>query len=313
MVILKITMLLIGSIIGAGFATGAEIVTFFQHLALPAGVIALLVCVAMFSIISLSIYLSGRSVAMPRWLNIIFIGLYFILFTAMTAGVTQITGIGVSILALLVSSIIVLFGFEQMTHLNMVIVGVIIVALIGICVPALRITTFAIKWADLPQGTLWAFLYAGLNCFMFPELINAARHQYTRKALYWAGLITAIIIAGLVYLILSAIRSTGTQTAILPLLAIANHPLTMIVILLAMITSQYAALFALIERLNTVNKSKAKPTKLVLITAVIAFSCSFFGFKPILNFAYPLIGAVTCVYLLYFWVRSWVASRAVLD
>ena len=325
--IFEITLLFLGSVIGAGFATGAEIVTFFGNLHLPVWSIAALVGCTMFAIITLEIYLNyprtkpctnnqQPTTTQPaehrhktgKILDIVFIMIYLTLFTTMTAGITQITNIGVCIVTLIISTCIVLFGFQNLSRLNFYIVLIIIVLIITTAIPHLLSTTTPVihNWGNLPTGIIWAFLYAGLNCFMFPELITAAAQRYQRRTLILSGIITACLVTILVGLILTTIQVTGTQNAAIPLLAAAPNPTTMTVILLAVLTSQYAALFAILQRTQKLlPATKNRPLSSTVGICLCAFIGSFCGFNHIINFAYPLIGVFTCVYLLFSCLKTW--------
>ncbi|MCM1404317.1 MAG: hypothetical protein NC133_02330 [Prevotella sp.] len=326
----EITLLFLGSVIGAGFATGAEIVTFFGNLHLPVWCIAVIVGLTMFAIMALEIYLhyprNQSKQALPIQLptnqqslakipDIVFIVIYLILFTAMTAGITQITNVGVCIISLIVSTGIVLFGFNQLSRLNFYIVLVIIVLIFTTALPHLlhsvsTITNF--QWYHLPQGVFWAFLYAGLNCFMFPELIKAAAQRHQRRTLLCAGAITALLVTILVGLILATLQQTNSTTASIPLLAAAPNPLTIIIILLAILTSQYAALFAIMQRCQKLLPiTQKRPLCSAVGICLCAFIGSFYGFNHIINVAYPIIGAFTCVYLLISWLTYWWMQKLV--
>lgn len=302
MKIFELTMLFIGAIIGAGFATGAEIVTFFNKFALPVWLIAVLVGVTMFCVMSVSILLAKtNSQPQTTFIGYLFITLYFVFFVAMTAAVTQVAGVFVSLLALVFSGLVVKFGFHKMTRINTFIVICIIIVLFGVCLPHVLLPPrTATNWHDLPGGMLWAFLYAGLNCFMFPELIAAAVPQHQKRTLYLASLLAAAIIAFFVYMILTAIKFTGTQNAVMPLLATSNHPVTFVVILLAILTSQYSSLFAIVQKAQTLTLGKKVSTDfIIIIFTILAFICSFLGFEKILNIGYPLVGAFICAFLCF--------------
>ena len=325
MAIFEITLLFLGSVIGAGFATGAEMMAFFGGLNLPAWVIAALVGLTMFAIIALEIYLNyprkqqntEHSPQNPRTAKIRdtgFILIYFILFTAMTAGITQITNVGICIIALIASAGIVLFGFQHLSRLNLYIVLMIIVLIVTTALPHLFSNTTAhtpnYRWHNFPAGLFWALLYAGLNCFMFPELIMASAKQHSRRTLLWAGVISTLLVTILVGLILTTIQNSNTQTAPIPLLAAAPNAITMVVILLAVLTSQYAALFAIQQRgQKLLPCTKNHPAYSITAICCCALIGSFCGFNHIVNFAYPLIGAFTCVYLLFSCWKTWRAWR----
>ncbi len=332
MAMLEITLLFLGSVIGAGFATGAEIVAFFGNLHLPVWCIAVMVGLTMFAVIVLEIYLNyprtksaihsiqfqplTNQHLSPKhrpWstkiLDVVFIVIYIVLFTAMTAGITQITNVGTCIISLIISVCIVLFGFNSLSRLNFYIVLIIIALIITTALPHLlhntSIITTNYHWNNFPKGVFWALLYAGLNCFMFPELIKASAQRHQRRTLLWAGAITALLVTILVGLILTTIQQADTATAPIPLLAAAPNAITMIVILLAVLTSQYAALFAILQRCQRLLPiTKKRPLCSAVGICICAFIGSFCGFNHIVNFAYPLIGAFTCVCLLFSWLIS---------
>lgn len=227
----------------------------------------------------------------------------------MTAGITQITNVGICIITLIASACIVLSGFNRLTRLNFYIVLLIITLILTTALPHLTTTTplpTEHHWGDFPTGLIWALLYAGLNCFMFPELITAAAKRHTRRTLYLAGLITALLVTILVGLILTTIQNTHTQAEPIPLLSAAPTPITMVAILLAVLTSQYAALFAILQRCQKLFPiTKSRPHYTAVGICCFAFVGSFCGFNHIINFAYPIIGAFTCVYLLFSWLKFW--------
>lgn len=319
MKIIEVTLLFLGSVIGAGFATGAEIITFFGHLRLPIWCIALITGITMFAIIALEIFIyyprnkqattqnSKKPNLTSKFSDIITLLIYFILFTAMTAGVTSVTNPYVAVISLIVSTFIVFFGFNKLSRINSWLVFVIIFLIITTAIPHLLNYNIlqVSQWAHLPNGIFWGFLYAGLNCFMFPELIKAAAKQKKRKTLFWAGGLTAFLIMILVGLILTIIKNCQVTSATIPLLAAAPTPITMIIILLAILTSQYTALFAIMERSSKLFPAmKNRPlTKAIGICLCTLFT-SFLGFSQIINFAYPLIGIFTCFFLLISWLKS---------
>jgi uncharacterized membrane protein YkvI len=277
---INIALLFVGSIIGAGFATGAEIVTFFGSSGLPTIIIAFLVFLSLFGFISSIIFL-GRP--FPRIFNI----LYFILFVAMTAGVIQIAGVFAGIVSLVISIVIVLIGFDKMSVFNTIIVMAIIVILIFTCVGYIG-KSYPIK--ENHNILLNIFLYGGLNCCMFSQIIAEAKQKMKNKSLYVAAGLASVIIAIFVFLILNAIRTTETESHIMPLLAISNNGITFIVILLAMLTSQYSALFTICPK---------KKNKDLISVCIMAFICSFLGFEHLVSVGYHIIGIFICSFLFF--------------
>lgn len=309
MKILECTLLFLGSIIGAGFATGAEIITFFGQFQLPIWLISFTVGISMLSIIVTEIFLSYHFPSQnSKIIDITLTIIYFILFTAMTAGIAQITNRIICALSLLISTCLVLFGFKQLTHVNVYLVAIILVLIISTSIPYLQnIKTITTHWQDIFPNIFRAFLYAGLNCFMFPELIKASTDHYSRKTLIISGIITSILVTILVGLILNTIQSTNTQSASIPLLTATPNAITMLVILLAILTSQYTTLFAILQRYQKIT-TKNRPLKTTIGICISTFICSFLGFNNLIKYTYPLIGAITCAYLLFSCLRFWWTS-----
>lgn len=323
MATLEITLLFLGSIIGAGFATGAEIVTFFGNTNLPTWCIAIIIGLSIFLIITSEIFLFYRtspsverskfqcSSNATKFLYIVFVMIYLILYTAMTAGVRQITNNAFCIISLVISIYITLHGVQKLSRINIYFVLIIATLIVTTTLPHLQDTTTALTTPIhtnsiiklLKQG----IIYAGLNCFIFPELIIKTANKYSKKSFIKAGFLTACTVSILVFLILTTIQATHTQTAPIPLLAAANHHTTLIIILLAILTSQYTTLFAIIQRLNnTFPITNKKPLLTAVITCVIAYIISLTGFNQIIQFGYPLIGIFTCFYLLIsFLMKFW--------
>jgi uncharacterized membrane protein YkvI len=290
-------LLFVGAIIGAGFATGAEIVTFFAPSGLPAVLIAALVFLALSAFISAIVFLSSST---PK----IFAVLYFILFAAMTAGIIAVAGIITGILSLAVSVAVVAVGFDKMAKFNTVIVAAITVILLAICFTALRQPIHQVSGTQpFYMTVLNAVLYGGLNCCMLDEIAAAALRRNSKKSVYLAALSASAIIAVFVFLILSAIRASGTENAAMPILSVSNNPVTFTVILLAILTSQFAALFAIAKKIG------AGTVKSTAAIAAAGFVCSFLGFGSIVAVGYPVIGGFICLFLIFSLTRHFVSRH----
>ena len=218
----------------------------------------------------------------------------------------MVTNLWFTIISLTLSIIIVLFGFDKLSRLNTYIVFIIITLIITTALPHLKQQVIEkISYQSLPPSILLGFLYAGLNCFMFPELIKAVSQQQKRSALIWSSILTSAIITVLVGLILTTIKVCQTTNTTIPLLSAAPNPITIVIILLAILTSQYTALFTITQKLNNIlPTTKNRQSLMIVGICLFAFITSFLGFTKIINFAYPLIGAITCVFLLISWLKT---------
>lgn len=321
MAIFEITLLFLGSIIGAGFATGAEIVTFFGDLNLPIWLTALTIGLCILLIISLEIFLFHQNTIeittyttkppiRVKLLHIVFVMIYLILFTTMTAGIIQITNTTTCLITLTISGYITLFGIKNLSKLNLYLVMIIIILIITTTLPYLslkNISTTAPNQHALSRLLIHALIYAGLNCFMFPELISALSRNHKKHTLLIAAFITATLVTVLIGLILSIIQVTNTQSSTMPLLDATPSKATPIIVLLAIFTTQYTTLFALTQSIQKIiPQTKNKPLLTMVCLCLCGFIGSFLGFTHIIKIGYPLIGAFTCFYLLFsFLLKFW--------
>jgi uncharacterized membrane protein YkvI len=324
----EIALLIIGTVIGAGFATGAEIIVFFGNIPLSPPLLAALIFISLFSLISIIIYLAPA--AHNKYRNMLSAALYFVLLTAMTAGVAEIAGRTVCIVSSLLSAAIVIFGFDKMTKFNSFIIIAIIVLLPTVCLRFLGQPTggYAIEFPALSRGMFSAFVYGGLNCCMLDKIIDASMEKTTKKQLYISALLSSFVISLFAYLILNAIAAAGTQKAAVPLLSVSNNPITFTVILLAILSSQYSALFATVSaataRRAGITTTGATGQKAGVITggdktgaatnggrgatknrkavvaaaAFLSFICSFLGFSKLVGIFYPITGVIIFLFLI---------------
>ncbi len=303
MTIIKIVMLFIGLIIGAGFATGAEIVLFFGNYNLPIWIISLCVTLSLFALISVMIFIYKPNKNLGnKFTSFILIILYFVFFTAMTAGIVSIAGLQAGIISLIICAVIATFGFDKLAKINMFIVITIIIVLFFICISYIQNQQIGIlNFKQTPNIVFSALIYSAFNCFAIPQFIDTSQKNNCKKGtLYLAGLISSAIIGALVYLILNAVKFTNTESATIPLLAISNTPITFLIILLAILTSQYSTLFALMQKFQNSNIYKKTHYKTQLICVCIcAYICSFMGFSQIIALAYPTIGIIIFSYLFF--------------
>jgi len=284
---LALTFLIISSIIGAGFATGAELISFFGSSGLHPLAIAILVGFFLFVNIFLIYTLDSRGHKPPP---LLFAPIYFVFFIAMTAGIAQIAGIIASIVALALSIMIVVFGFDKLLFLNKFIMAFVLVTILIITIPNIHTTYITTTEPNISRALLSTIIYSGLNsCMLFP-IFSKAQKKYNRKQIKIAIVLSVSIISFYIYLILSSI-SDGTA---MPILALSNNFFVLSTIFLSIFTSQVIALFNISEA--TSSKKSNFIEKLILFS-MITFILSLFGFSQIITYAYPAIAIFMIIYI----------------
>ncbi|MCL2850911.1 MAG: hypothetical protein FWE01_00935 [Firmicutes bacterium] len=303
---ISLIFLVVSSIIGAGFATGAELSGFFGSSSVHPILIALMIGLMLVVICGLVLWLCDRGFNPPKW---IFMPVYFVFFVAMTAGVVSLGGIITGLVALGLCIVIVLFGFDRLIQFNKYIIIFVLFTLVLVTLPR------AANVGEIEYGNRGLFssfgmvlLYAGLNtCMLFP-LVKKAREKLSSKQVMISFAVASAVIAIFVFIILLAIHDV--QSEVMPILAIRRNLFTISAVLLSVFTSMFIALFNLHESGNTIKnqipntQNKMYPVlKLVTISA-FAFAVSMIGFSNVIGWFYPVVGGfmisfVSCVSLWY--------------
>jgi len=281
-----IVLLIVSTIIGAGFATGAELVAFFGTSGLPPWVIAIIIGVFLFAIMAGLVFL-GNSRQHPV-VRHVFTAVYFAIFIVMTAGFAQMGGILATLLGLGFCMAVVLFGFEKLLFVNKYLMYFVLAILLHASISNLgKIPSVAPAqvWRTVGSG----LVYAGLNCCLLEAVLSKALERERRSRVLASCAIASALIAVLAGLILTAIKSQGI-TAALPILALSDNFVTRAAVMVCVLTSMFICLFNVSK--NTTNR----PYFLVLL-CLCAFGLSFFGFKDILGVVYPVIGGLMVCYV----------------
>ena len=284
-----LVLLLISAIIGAGFATGAELVAFFGDTGMPPIVVAVMVAGCLFGISCLLIYFEQKQSKFTRH---IFTAIYLASFVVMTAGLRHIAGGLVTALSLGFCVIVVFCGFKWMLFINkylmFFVLGILLFASITNLTPA------DVQPNESPRvfrAIGMAILYAGMNGCILQRVLLKLREEHSKKRVLVACGIAFLIIAVLVALVLTAITSQGTVGA-MPILELSNNYFTRAAVFFCILTSMMILLYNSVQRTSRGYSSVA----FAVVCSLVAFFLSFFGFKNILGWVYPLIGGFMILY-----------------
>jgi len=328
----KIGMVYIGTVVGAGFATGQEVLQFFVRFGIG-GLWGILLSTALFVLYGVLIMQLGMAFSARSHLEVIQgIGgasfgvlmdalIMLSLFgatTAMLAGSGALfaqqfglpTALGSGVMAIL-TAITVMRGLRGVINAISAVVPFLLVSVIGISVYALIVSppnlqTPQVSGGGLMGNWLWAaILYASYNILMSASILAplggaaADRRQVLRGgALGGIGLGAASL---LIYLALSA-SSAETQGYAVPLLHIAGAigplaaALFSTVLLAEIYTTAVGSLYGFSARLAGF-RLMGTSTKIILAT-VLAFFASLLGFTNLVRTLYPLQGYGGIVFLL---------------
>ena len=283
-----LVLLVISAIIGAGFATGAELVAFFGDTGLPPVVIALLIGLSLFAIMAVLVFFDTKNI---RGTKHIFTAINLATFIVMSAGLRHIAGTFALVLALAFCVVVVFFGFSKMVWVNKYLMFFVLGILLFASITNLSGTsTPQSQPPRVFHGIGMAIIYAGLNCCILQRVLRQFSGTHSRRKILFACGFATVLIMVLVTLVLTAITRNGV-TADMPILELSNNPITKLAVFLCILTSMMILLH------------NVKPSKrgggFVCFCAALAFGFSFLGFRNILGGVYPIIGSFMILYVCY--------------
>ena len=312
---IALSLLVISSIIGAGFATGAELLAFFGGSSVSPIITAGLFGVFLFLLMAIIVYLVNCKFNPPTY---IFVPIYFAFFVALTAGMVALIGIFPTIVALCLCIVLVVFGFDKLMRLNTLIIGFVIVVLLWTVMGSFELGSSSFM---LPSFGLLgsALFYAGMNCMLFP-VIKAGRDRFSFRKVLGACGIACGVLTVLVFLMLSSIDPNSSNP--MPILDIADNIFVKAAIFLSIFSSQFISLFNLDSSVRLKQKTtpsdnrklshkKFRVVKLVVIS-VVGFGFSLIGFQTLVGTLYPLVGIFMTLFLLCAFVICWTHRRILL-
>ena len=280
-----LAFLLVSSIIGAGFATGAELLVFFGNAGLAPWVIALMVGGFLFALMAVTVALASRGFNPPK---ILFVPLYFAFFVVMTAGIAELLGVWGAVLSLGASVLVVIYGFDKLVRFNKYLIGLVLVVILVIAIPNLGVINVGERGIS---SVAWsALLYAGMNTMLFP-IINRAKKKLSGKEILGSCLMACMVLGFFVLVLLSSIDPNSQ--AQFPVLELSSSWFVMVAIFLCMFSSQFIALFNIDSETK---KTQGNVGKLIAV-CVVAFIIGSFGFSRVMGFVYPIVGMFMIAFL----------------
>ncbi|PWW32393.1 putative membrane protein YkvI [Cytobacillus oceanisediminis] len=325
--ILKIGSAFIGVIVGAGFASGQEVLQYFTSFGLM-GIFGAIVATALFAYAGMILVWLGSSMKTTSHKHVIYtisgryLGLmidYILIFTLFGVGVVMIAGAGSNLNQQF--GVPVIIGTSVMTIL-VLLTGMLkvdrVVAIIGGITPFLIFFVIIISIYSFINAdgsflaldsvakehptTLPNWFISGINYVSFNTAVGASMAivmggaENNRKTAALGGLVGGIGLGVLILLshlaIFSKIESVGSMD--MPMLAIVNNispalGTVMSIVLFAMIfNTAISMFFSFVARFSKVGTPNFK--RFFVVTMMVAFAASFVGFTDLVSHFYPLIG-----------------------
>ena len=326
--ILTIVLVIIGALIGAGFASGQEIYSFFYCYG-KNGIFGIIVTCILFSILIykvlkiileyniynyndfLNVFIKNRRI--NRVINIILNILLLITFYIMIAGFgayfEQEIGISKLLGSLILSIlcfIIFLTNVKGVLKVSGYLVPILIIFIIIIGI--LNISSIEIKEIQIPViKRFWlisSIIYCSYNMILLiPVLIPLKNHIKEKKNIKYISIITGIImvILSLMIYLLLINSDVDIKTLEMPAVYVIRKffskfkNMYAFIILASILTTSISIGTGLLQNISKNNKSYTQTVLFMCITSLII---SNFGFSNLVNFIYPLFGYIGIVQIL---------------
>ncbi len=323
-------LVIIGSIIGAGFASGKEIEVFFSG----AGAFSLLIIIIAsiffyFSIKNLIKFTKITQKSNMKEINkilfnktskffdsFIFVGL-FIFLVVLLAGLNSIgtlifSNINfpiITILSIFFSFFIVLNGIEMMTKVNIILMPIIIISILVVAISSffsINSSNFFSFNQNLNVKYIFSgFLYVGYNIIFLSSLVAQKSINFSHKK----SKINTIFLSVLLFILLFVVNGVMMKIKFstdLPMLILA-FKINSIVGYIFTLVLYFSILTSLISTLYVLTNSiKMNKFFSIAIFSTLAYIFSFFGLDFIVSFIYPIEGVVGIIFILkvYFYNKK---------
>ncbi|WP_350343658.1 hypothetical protein PRVXT_002974 [Proteinivorax tanatarense] len=322
---IKLALTYCGAIIGAGFATGQEVVQFFSVFKLE-GILGGGIATAMFiffAYVILDIVLNEKISDHKDLINVIvgkkgaiafdFIIMFFLFsgFTIMiSAAVTLLTTYIITsktiavIVFLIMINLIFYTGMEGVIKANSILVPILVIFIIFLSLRAIFITAPTIGMGGLvPQNAfIAATSYVSYNLIIGMVVLSSFKKEiYNKKDIFVISVVGGGILGTMLMLVIVATKdiSNYSQIPIMDLAYGLNQLLfngLVLSLLIAILTSAIATGHGIINRVKGIKNWSYSSIGLVL--SITATPLSFIGFEELVKSIYPFFGFINYIIML---------------
>lgn len=318
MEVFKIVMLVIGSIIGAGFASGKEIEVFFTSKG-NLNIVSLIILFLGFYVTIRQFLYIGKKYNINdiyslnkclfkknRVFDYITTIFYFIICGAMISGISSllknIFNDYIYLLVMFVILGILLFittkDLNFISIVNAIFIPIIIIFIITIGIIKIDFSNIKVEVNILNTLTqiLYVLFYIGINVYLSSALISSCDiKKYKLTAFITSGILSILVLISILILKSNVVNSD------LPYLQISSHINKFIYIFcfVCIFLGIFTTLISTTKILsNTVRQNNSKNSELfcAFIVVGISYLISLIGFSNIVSYLYPVIGLVGFYY-----------------
>ena len=306
---LKISLSVIGSVVGAGFITGREILTFFSAYNPIAVSLTLFACFFLLITFLLEVKNKKTEAALKKG-NFAVYFLSFFIISSMLGATDSLffsvfklpKSVPLGSLMLICAATAVCFGgISKIEKANVVIVPFMLVVAAYIAFGRIFSRNFFVAPFSLCgvfgfSGIYGCFSYCSMNVGLAQPFFCKIKSENKNFSPVVTALSSAFCLSVLVFVYLIALKNSVGESADIPILCLADSPLAKYLaaasIFGGIITTQFSAEYPLVSAL----KKRKKGGLCIALLAVFSFVFSRLGFYVIVDVVYPAIGFISLVY-----------------
>lgn len=310
--IFSISMLVIGTVIGAGFASGREIVAFFgvtpsPWVAVACAVITFIMCTVFLlvgkkanarDVSEVNARLAGRADAV---LNIVMLFNSAISLAAMLAGFDSLFSAFCpikplcSIIFAIISVLVVTKGLDGLIKCNAFLVPALAAVIIFVtisCIDAPALSPFT------AGNAVRSVTYIGMNMMLAASVLTTV-HGLNKKQIFAASGVTAAAVGALVLLIILALGSSNAGETDMPIITMSTRlgkvvcGFAVFAVAAGIFTTMLTAHVTLTDWLDGLIGHKLLSA---VCTAAVCLALGFMGFKTVVDVLYPVLGVLGVAY-----------------
>ncbi|MHB8170439.1 MAG: YkvI family membrane protein [Thermincolia bacterium] len=321
----KVAATYIGTVVGAGFASGQEVLQFFGYLGLG-GILGLIVVAVLFAFFGFIVLDLGRRLQAKSHVEVVqhaggpWVGkavdyiITFFLFGALTAmaagagaifeeqfGLSPLLGNGLMVAAALVT---VMAGIGGVITAISFVVPLLLVAVLGVCFYTLWLNGFAVgametaPWKGvIPFWPLAALIYVSYNMVMAVAVLaplgqRAGNRETLRRGAIWGGV--GLGVGAVAILLALLVNLPEVARFDIPMVYIANQISPVVTFLFSIVlfaeiyTTAVGCLYGFVARITDPEDLRAR--NYIVATGLAAFVASQLGFTALVKFLYPAVG-----------------------
>jgi uncharacterized membrane protein YkvI len=301
-------LLVVSSIVGAGFASGREVISIFGGASWPvAAIVALFIFVVSWLFLRVGAKVSDGSAAVFGKFGTVVDSATLInsiiILAVMLSGLTVLgaglySGVPILTMTAAVAALWIAYkGIDSLVRVNAVLVPIMIAVLVVVCVRALGgLPSASIAWRDVYSSAV----YVGLNMYLAATALS--RFRLDKRQAIIASAIAACIIGALLALLMWALHNNpDAWEHPMPLLYIVRdygaigYAVIVTTLAACIFTTLCIALYNIVEWLSSIIPNRIACGVLALMLATVLGTL---GFARIVDIFYPIIGAFGILYVL---------------